>query len=375
MKIIRFPLMAMGMAALLAAMWAGLVRLGWGWPPLQPTLPIAHGPLMISGFLGTVIGIERAVALSAMSPGRLWTYSVPLLAGLGGLSLIVGLPQPVGALLVSLASLGLVAIFVLILRLQMTLFTLTMAIGALLWLIGNALWGMGWPIYRVVYWWLGFLLLTIAGERLELNRVLRLSRPAQIIFLGGIGLFLTGLATTLFALDLGVHLAGAGMLTLAWWLLRYDIARYTVRKTGLTRFIAVCLLSGYVWLGVSGVLAMMFGGVSAGPYYDAMLHAVFVGFVMAMIFGHAPIIFPAIIGKAMPFRLVFYSHLSLLHLSLLLRLSGDLMVWLPGRQWGGLLNGVAILLFVANTGYAMLRANKKGVFQMSRNRVSVMSKK
>lgn len=57
MKIIRFPLMAMGMVALLAAMWAGLVRLGWGWPPLQPALPIAHGPLIISSFLGTVIGV------------------------------------------------------------------------------------------------------------------------------------------------------------------------------------------------------------------------------------------------------------------------------------------------------------------------------
>jgi len=375
MKIIRFPLMAMGMVALLAAMWAGLVRLGWGWPPLQPALPIAHGPLMISGFLGTVIGLERAVALSAMSPGRLWTYGTPLLAGLGGLGLIVGLPQPVGALLISLASLGLVIIFGLILRLQMTLFTLTMAIGALLWLIGNGLWGLGWPIYRVVYWWLGFLLLTIAGERLELNRVLQLSGLARIIFLGGMALFLIGLATTLLALDLGVRLAGAGMLALAGWLLRYDIARYTVRKTGLTRFIAICLLSGYVWLGVSGILAMMLGGVTAGPYYDAILHAVFVGFVMSMIFGHAPIIFPAITGKAMPFRPVFYSHLSLLHLSLLLRLSGDLMVWLPGRQWGGLLNGVAILLFVANTGYAMLGADKNDVFQLSRSRTGVMSKK
>lgn len=375
MKIIRFPLMVMGIAALLAAIWAGLIRLGWGWSPLQPTLAIAHGPLMISGFLGTVIGVERAVALSAISSRYLWTYSVPLLAGLGGLSLIAGLPQPGGMLLVNLASLGLVVVFILILRLQMAFFTLTMAIGALLWLIGNSLWGMGWPIYQTVYWWLGFLLLTIAGERLELNRVLRLSSPVQMIFLGAIGLFLTGLATTLFAFDPGVRLVGAGMLALAWWLLRYDIARYTMRKTGLTRFIALCLLSGYVWLGISGILAMVLGGVIAGPYYDAILHAVFVGFVMSMIFGHAPIIFPAITGKAIPFRPVFYSHLSLLHLSLLLRLSGDMMGWLPARQWGGLINGVAILLFMANTGYAMLGTNKKDVFQISQNRAGVMRKK
>ena len=71
---IRFPLMAMGILALLAAMWAGLLRMGWSWPPLRPTLPMAHGPLMISGFLGTVIGVERAVALSALGDKYRWTY-------------------------------------------------------------------------------------------------------------------------------------------------------------------------------------------------------------------------------------------------------------------------------------------------------------
>jgi len=43
--------MALAMAALLAGLWAGLVRIGWAWPALRPTLPISHGPLMISGFL------------------------------------------------------------------------------------------------------------------------------------------------------------------------------------------------------------------------------------------------------------------------------------------------------------------------------------
>jgi hypothetical protein len=54
-----------------------------------------------------------------------------------------------------------------------------------------------------------------------------------------------------------------------------------------------------------------------------------------------------------PFRPIFYLHLGLLHLSLLLRVSGDLLPWLAGRQWGGLLNVVAILLFLANTAWAV----------------------
>ena len=42
---------------------------------------------------------------------------------------------------------------------------------------------------------------------------------------------------------------------------------------------------------------------------------------------------------------------------------------------GGLLNGVAILLFVANTGYTMLGANKKDLFQLGPSRSGVMSDK
>lgn len=352
----RYPLMALGMLALLAALWAGLIRLGWGWPPLRPTLPVAHGPLMICGFLGTVIGVERAVALNLR-----WTYLGPILTGLGGLALIAGLPSSIGPLLITLGSVGLVLVFSLILRLETAIYTVTMALGALLWLAGNALWLLGWPIYTVVYWWGGFLLLTIAGERLELGRILRLSRPVQLMFISAIGLFLIGPLVSLAAFGPGVRLASAGMLALALWLLRYDVARYTVRKSGLTRFIAVCLLTGYAWLGIGGVLGFTYGGVMAGFQYDAILHAVFVGFVMSMIFGHAPIIFPAVIGKPIPFQSNFYAHLAILHLSLILRIFGDLTIWLPGRQWGGLLNAIAILLFLANTVWAMRQGSLEPV--------------
>ncbi len=338
------PLIAMAMAALLAALWAGLLRLGWTFPLLQPTLPMNHGPLIICGFLGTVIGVERAVAL-----GRPWTDLGPVLTGLGGLALIGGLPGLPGPLLITLGSLMLVVVFGLILQLQLAPFTVTMTLGALLWLIGNLLWMLGWPVYQIVLWWMGFLCLTIAGERLELNRVLRLSGKVQQLFQGAVAIFLVGLAVSLFRLDEGTRLAGVGLVALAGWLLRYDIARYTVRKTGLTRFMALCLLSGYIWLGIGGLLGLLYGGVTAGLLYDAILHAVFLGFVMAMIFGHAPIIFPAVLGKPMAFSPLFYSHLTLLHLSLLLRVGGDLTGWLPARQWGGLFNVVAILLFIANT--------------------------
>jgi hypothetical protein len=344
----RFPLMALGMLALLTALWGGLVRLGWPLPLPWPTLFMAHGPLMVCGFLGTLIGVERAVAL-----GAVWPYAAPLLTAVGTLALLTGLPAPP---LMTLGSLGLLLIFAVIVRRQCALATVTMALGALLWLVGNSCWLAGWPVAQVVPWWSGFLVLTIAGERLELSRLLRLSVLHHVLFLLAVSVFLAGLLLLALGLASAGPVTGVGMVALAWWLLQYDIARRTVRQTGLTRFIAVCLLSGYVWLGVGGVLTWRFASVLAGPYYDAMLHTVFVGFVFAMIFAHAPIILPAILGQTTsPYQPALYVPLLLLHASLLLRVVGDLMGWWSGRQWGGLLNAFAVLLFFTTLAQRLLQ--------------------
>jgi hypothetical protein len=83
------------------------------------------------------------------------------------------------------------------------------------------------------------------------------------------------------------------------------------------------------------------------------LHAVFVGFVISMIFGHAPIIFPAILGVPINFQPAFYVHLVLLHVSLALRVFADYANLHSLRMWGGLLNEVAILLFIGMTAYSV----------------------
>jgi hypothetical protein len=340
----RIPFVLLGILCLLAALWAGLVRIGWGFPPLLQTLPGAHGPLMVSGFVGTLISLERAIAL-----GKRWTYAAPLLAGVGALMLLAGLPLPLGQLLITLGSLVLVAIFVLIVRQQPALFTFTMLLGAVMWFIGNALWLAGRSIFEVVLWWEGYLVLTVAGERLELGRMRRLSRSVQVVFAVPVALYLIGLIVSAFDRSLGVRVSGIAMLALALWLLRYDIARLTVHQPRLTRFIAASLLAGYVWLGIGGLFAVLFDRpFSSSLQYDALLHSLFLGFIISMIFGHAPIILPAVLGRTIPFRSTFYAHLLLLHLSLLLRVGGDLQNSPFARQWGGMLNVIALLLFLAN---------------------------
>ncbi len=104
----------------------------------------------------------------------------------------------------------------------------------------------------------------ISSETGKISRLVRLSASARAGFWGATALFLAGLALTSATAAVGERLAGAGMVALAVWLLRYDIARRTVRRSGLARFIAVCMLSGFAWLGVSGLLALLFGQVVGG---------------------------------------------------------------------------------------------------------------
>jgi hypothetical protein len=338
---LRLPFLALAALSLLAAMWAGWVRLGWNWPVLQTGLPAAHGVLMVSGFLGTLVTLERAVALR-----QPWIYTGPLLTGVSGTLLIAGAPTFLCAWLIALGSLILVAALFSIVRQHPAAYTFVMAAGGLCWAIGNILWLSGWSIPRVVLWWAAFLVFTIAGERLELGRLLRLT-PTQIaVFTASCMIAGAGVLVTIINLGLAMRLAGAGLIALALWLLRYDIARRTIRQRGLPRFVAACLLSGYGWLAVAGGIGLTQGAMSGGPIYDAFLHAIFVGFVISMIFGHAPIIFPAVLNLPIRYSPRQYIPLALLHGSLVVRVAGDLALISPLRLWGGVLNGIAILLFL-----------------------------
>ncbi len=341
---IRFPLLAMGMISLITGIWIGLQRIGWSLPVLDVNWVFIHGPLMICGFLGTVIGMERAVAQN-----KLFFFLGPLFTGLGAILMLVSDSTSLSALFIVLGSIVLIANFIVVLIKFPSMHTSVMAIGALLFFVGNVLWFFGLPIPNIVMWWMGFLVLTIAGERLELSRLLQLSKPVKIFFNLNVLIFLAGVIITTFNFSAGIKISGVGMLLLAYWLLQYDMARKSIKVQGQHRFIAVALIVGFVWLGIGGILSLFFGNVQAGLHYDAILHAVFIGFVFSMIMGHAPIIFPAILRVVMEFKNRFYIHLGLLHVALLLRLISDISEWPEGRTWGGLFNGLAILLFLINT--------------------------
>lgn len=340
----RAPLLIAAALALAAGIAAGLGRLGWSVPIEREGFGLAHGPLMVSGFLGTLISLERAAAL-----GGGVALGVPAVGALGGLVLLAGGEERIAASLALAASLGLVALSAAVMRRQATIATATSMLGAAAWAVGNALWLAALDFPDVVSWWIGFLVLTIAAERLELSRVLDLSPASRAAFVVVIAVLLAAIALGGVAGDGASRLLGASLLGLTIWLARHDIARRTFRRPGLTGFTATALLSGYVWLGAAALLLAGAGTLAGGPIYDAVLHAIFVGFVFAMIFGHAPIIFPAVIGAAVPFRTIAYVPLLLLHLSLALRWIGDVAAADDLRAWGAMGNAAAIALFLVLT--------------------------
>jgi hypothetical protein len=225
-------------------------------------------------------------------------------------------------------------------------FTVLLALAALCWLTGNGLWYAGAEVHLAVPWWLAFLVLTIAGERLELNRFLPIPRDSQRMFLLIVGLLLAGAAATLKDEEAGLALFSAGLLALAAWLLRYDIAQRNMKRPGLTGFIAHCLLAGYAWLGFAGVLGLVGGFLPGHPWRDATLHAVALGFVFSMIFGHAPIIFPAVLRVKIPWHPLVYLPLVLLHASLVWRVAGSFLDSFSLTRQGGMANAIALLVFI-----------------------------
>jgi hypothetical protein len=205
---------------------------------------------------------------------------------------------------------------------------------------------------------MAFLILTIAGERLELSRFLPPSPVASKVFAVIIALLLAATLAAFSKLPGTGLLFPATLLALAAWLLKQDIARRTVHQKGLTRFIAVCLLSGYVWLSIGALILLSAGGIAPNSAaYGAGLHAILLGFVFAMVFGHAPIIFPAILGVRLPYHPLFYVPLIVLHLSLGLRVTGTMMAVAQMRSMGGALNAVALALFVLGLVASVVRGS------------------
>jgi hypothetical protein len=236
----------------------------------------------------------------------------------------------------------------------------TLAVGLLAGVVAALLWLGEVPVPLLLPWLVGFVVLTIGGERLELARLAMGPRAGGILVLLSVGL-MAGIVAALLWPAAGTALLGTALLALVGWLAAHDVARHTVRSRGLPRYMAACMLAGYAWLGVAGATWLVGGPATAGARYDAVIHAVFLGFTLSMIMAHAPVILPTVLRRPLPYSPVLALPPVLLHASLVVRLwLGDAHGVTAAWRWGGVLNIAAVLLFVALAAGSVARAGRRG---------------
>ncbi len=326
--------------AMVVGLDAGLTLLGVWAPVSSGRVGEAHGLLMVLGFVGTLVALERAVAL-----GRLWRYASPALLGPGALALLVPGGARVGHLLLVAGTAALCAVYVPLWRRQRDDAVLVSALGAVLALGSTVLVLGGADLPLALPWLAGFVVLTIAGERLELARLAMPAGAGASLVLLGLAVAVGVPAATMWP-RAGGGVLGLVVLLLVAWLVSYDVARRTLRGTGLPRFAAACMLSGQAWLAVAGCVWLVAGHPAGGAAYDALVHAVFLGFAISMIMAHASSILPAVTRVPLPYRPAMWAPWLLLQASLVLRLwGGDARGNELAREVGGAGNAVALLLF------------------------------
>lgn len=336
--------------SLLAGLDAALLLLDLPAPVDTDRLPEVHGVLLVLGFVGTLIALERAVAL-----GRPWGLAAPALLGAGAVLTVSPAPLRLGQLLLVAGALLLVAVYVPLWRRQDDEAVLVQALGAVLATGAAALWAGGVDVPTLLPWLVAFVVLTIAGERLELARIAMGPSAGPILVLLAVGLAV-GVVAALLAPRGGPVLLGAALAGLVAWLASHDVARRTVRATGLPRYMAACMLAGYAWAGVAAAVWLVSGSVTDGAGYDAVVHAVFLGFTLSMVMAHAPVILPAVTGRALPYHPALYGPVLLLHASLVVRIwLGDGLDVPHAWQVGAVLNIVAVLSFLAVAMWRVLR--------------------
>lgn len=335
-KQFRLPFLALAALSLLLGLWSGLSRLGCDLKLLYPSMH--HGAIMVGGFLGTLISLEKILPLK-----RKVLFLIPLLSGISSFFFIAGLPV-VSWLFLCAASAGLTAVFFNYFLREKSIVYLLMLAGGICWFIGNFML-LSQKMYPLAFpWWLGFALFVITSERLELMKFLPVSTRVKKVLLILLAIYVIGVALSFHGV--GSFISGTALIGIAVWLMRYDLIGISIKKNGLTKFVAVSLLCGYIAMLLAGVLVLALDNQAMA--YDAVVHLFFLGFVFSMIFAHGPIILPGVLGISVkPYHKLLYVWLMMLHASWLMRISADLYLNFEIRKYSGYVTAIAIIGYFA----------------------------
>lgn len=335
------------MISLITGIWTGWIRIGWDFP-FDKNIN-EHGALMVGGFIGTLICLERTVSYKNKA-----AFLIPLINGLSVIFFLLKTPQT-GFWFLLAGSTGLVLIYFKLYSEFREIYILIMLSGSLCYLIGNVLLLKTNFYPQTAMWWIAFLYFTILGERLELSRYLQIKNAHKITLIILLAIYIIGISIPFHGN--GGYITAISFIGSAVWLFKYDMAKKSLQKEGQHFYSGVVLLTGYVWLIITG-LFMAYGAYS-GLLYDAAVHSFFIGFVFSMIFAHAPIILPGVLKLQINiFNRILYFWFILLQISLLMRIISSVFVSTDLKLFSGLINGAAILGFLVSILILVIRSKR-----------------
>ena len=364
-------LIGAGLAALLGLISA-LIRADLIHPSDRVPLADLHGGLMVYGFLGAAIGLERAVAYrSGGSSKPSWGFFAPALGLLGSLLCLLSLmvsgraaaPSWVrvelfGGIPWTLSMLVLTAMYLAIWRRQPSAEVLIQVLGSLVGLVGAAGWVARLDASVLAPTWLLFLILTIVGERVELARAVFSDARLESGILGLSLLTVLMLPVQAMAPSVGYPLLGLALGLLLLVMASHDVAKGTFRHGGLPGFMGTCMLSAYAW-GLLAALIWMAAPLDSSTYWgDMALHALAVGFIMTMVIAHVCMIVPSVIRRPLPFHPLLWGAWALMQVGLLIRLLGAIRLYTPLWKAGNLLNVLGILSMMLTVVYLAARGKQ-----------------
>jgi hypothetical protein len=343
----RLPIVALGMFCLLCGLWSGLNRIGWN----LATSPLSahHGAIMVGGFLGTLIALEKTIPLKKRA-----LYLIPILNAVSVVFFFTDQPKiSIYILIISSASLSLV--FLYYFRRQHTVIYFLMLLGGLFWLVGNVLLLTKFFYPLAFPWWTAFVLYIIAAERIEIMKFLPVSSVSKNVFIGILLLFVVGVFFSFHGA--GNLICGLALVGIATWLMKNDMIAINLRKKNMPKFIGVALLCGYIALLFTGIF--FFSLSDQWLTYDAIVHSFFLGFAFSMIFAHGPMIQPGIMGiSATPFNKILYVWLSVLQVSWIVRVFSVVFMEMEIRKISGLLSATAILGYFVTMAILTMRSQR-----------------
>ena len=340
----RFVFVFLAITSLLTGLIAGLGRIGWD-PILLNAVP-QHGAIMVGGFLGTLITLEKIIPLK-----RPYLYAFPLISGMSVVLFLTGHAIH-GYILLICASAGMFFVTTIYLSKNPNLIYLLMTVGAGCWLAGNIRLATSNFYPLAIPPWMAFALFIISAERIELMKFMPVSELSKKLFASLLFAFLVCSALSFHGW--GGVLSGIMLMAIAIWLLRFDVIAISMRKSGLTKFMALALCSGYISLLITGLFLILF---NAQPFsYDVIVHTFFIGFVFSMIFAHGPVILPGVLGSSVkPFAPQLYIWLFLLHASLWLRIGSDSLGLTDVRKISGVITSLSIIGYFANVAFLLIK--------------------